>query len=237
VPAEGSFKWLRPAALLVMGGAVLLLRRKIVHWHSELEVELQGLLTGGDERLSATAAPWLRPHGDWNLSVNECVLPDLADCQGRRIAELNLRSRFGCTVVGIERQGYMIPLPAPDSVLYPRDKLLLMGTTKQLEEGKRFLTEVSGLPPAPSEFDDVRMESLPVPPLSPAAGRTLRELSPAQVHQVQIAGINRQGFRILNPGADEAVRGGDELLTLGTPTQLRAFKAWLAEAPVSAEGG
>jgi len=138
--------------------------------------------------------------------------------------------------VGIERQGYMISLPAPDTVLYPRDKLLLMGTTAQLETGKRFLTGVSGLPPAPSEFDDVRMESLPVPARSQAAERTLRELSPAQVHQVQIAGINRHGFRILNPGAEEAVRAGDELLTLGTPAQLRAFKVWLADVSTPVEG-
>ncbi len=236
LPTGGSVKWLLLGTLLVTTGAMFLLKRKIVFWHSELEVELQGLLTGGDERLSATAAPWLRPHEDWNLSVGECVLPDLADCQGKRIAELNLRSKLGCTVVGIERQGYMIPLPAPDAVLYPRDKLLLMGTTAQLAAGKHFLTAVSGLPPAPSEFDDVRMESLPVPEHSPAAGHTLRELSPAQTHHVQIAGINRKGFRILNPGPDEVVRSGDELLTLGTPSQLRAFKVWLAEASVSVEG-
>jgi len=235
LPTGGSVKWLLVGTLLVMTGAMFLLKRKIVYWHSELEVELQGLLTGGDERLSATAAPWLRPHEDWKLSVGECVLPDLADCQGKSIAALGLRSKLGCTVVGIERQGYMISLPAPDAVLYPRDKLLLMGTTAQLAAGKHFLTEVSGLPPAPSEFDDVRMESLPVPASSPAAGHTLRELSPAQTHHVQIAGVNRQGFRILNPGPDEKVRVGDELLTIGTPAQLRAFKVWLTEAAISVE--
>jgi CPA2 family monovalent cation:H+ antiporter-2 len=234
LPTGGSVKWLLLGTVAVTGAAMFLLKRKIVYWHSELEVELQGRLAGSEERMSATAAPWLRPHEEWNLSVGECVLPDLADCQGRRIAELGLRSRFGCTVVGIERQGYMISLPAPDTVLYPRDKILLIGTAAQVAAGKGFLTVVSGLPLAPSEFDDVRMESLPVPPASPAAGRTLRELSPAQVHQVQIAGINRLGNRILNPGADEAVRAGDELLTLGTPAQLRIFKAWLNEGAVAA---
>ncbi len=233
LPAGGSAKWLLLGTALVTGGAVFLLKRKIVYLHSELEVELQGMLAGGDERMSATTTPWLRSHEDWNLSVSDCVLPDLADCQGKRISELNLRSKFGCTVVGIERQGYMIALPAPDAILYPRDKILLMGTAVQVAAGKHFLTVVSGLTPTPSEFDDVRMESLLVPATSPASSRTLRELSPAQAHHVQIAGINRHGLRILNPGADEAVRAGDELLTLGTPAQLLAFKAWLAEAPAS----
>ena len=233
LPTGGSAKWLLLGTVAVTGGAVFLLKRKIVYFHSEMEVELQGMLTGGDERMSATTTPWLRSHEDWNLSVSDCVLPDLADCQGKRINELNLRSRFGCTVVGIERQGYMIALPAPDAILYPRDKILLMGTAPQVATGKHFITLVSGLTPPPSEFDDVRIESLPVPLASHALGRTLRELSPAQAHHVQIAGINRHGLRILNPGADEAVRAGDELLTLGTPAQLRAFKAWLTEEPAA----
>ena len=38
----------------------------------------------------------------------------------------------------------MIPLPQPDAVLYPRDKVLLMGTTDQVNAGRQFLAGVSG---------------------------------------------------------------------------------------------
>jgi monovalent cation:H+ antiporter-2, CPA2 family len=184
----------------------------------------------GDNAVSAdTHAPWLRPEGDWDLSVMECVLPDLADCQGKRIAELELRARFGCTVVGIGRQGYLIPLPTPDTVLYPRDKLLLIGTDEQVKAGKAFLTNVSGVPPSMTEFEDVRMEALIVSEGSPAAGKDLKTLSPSQNYRIQVAGIRRTGLRILNPGADEVIRSGDELLILGTPEQIRGFKEWISE--------
>jgi K+/H+ antiporter YhaU regulatory subunit KhtT len=46
---------------------------------------------------------------------------------------------------------------------------------------------------------------------------------------VQIAGIHRAGVRILNPGASEVLRQGDELLALGTPVQIREFRGWLSE--------
>jgi CPA2 family monovalent cation:H+ antiporter-2 len=212
--------------------ALLVLRRKLIFWHSEMEVEILNVMDIGDAKMSSSAAPWLQPHGEWNLHMVDCTLPDLADCQGRQIAELDLRARFGCSVVGIERQGFMIPLPQPDAVLYPRDKVLLMGTTEQVKAGKEFLSSVSGAPVTDSVFAEVRMEAVVVPLWSRAADRTLGELSPAQNHGVQVAGVHRGGLRILNPSAQEALRGGDEILVLGTPVQIAEFKSWLREHPI-----
>jgi K+/H+ antiporter YhaU regulatory subunit KhtT len=36
-------------------------------------------------------------------------------------------------------------------------------------------------------------------------------------------------MRVLNPGPEERLRTGDELLALGTPVKLRAFRAWVRE--------
>jgi K+:H+ antiporter len=213
---------------------LVVLRRKLILWHSELEVELLSAFETGDDRMTATTAPWLQPHGEWNLHMIDCTLPDLADCQGKKISELQLRSRFGCSVVGIERQGFMIPLPPPDAIFYPRDKVLLLGTTEQVKAGKAFLGAVSGAPPADSLFEEVRMEALAVPEWSRAAGRTLGELSPARDHGVQIAGVHRGRVRILNPSADERLRVGDEILALGATAHLAEFKAWLRDRPAPA---
>ena len=173
-----------------------------------------------------TNAPWLSSHREWKLSVIDCVLPDLADCAGKRISELALRSRFGATVVGIDRQGCLIPLPGPDTVLYPRDKVLLIGTAEQMTAGKAFLQSVTG-DSSGSEFEDVRMESITVPAGSVAAGKDLRTLIPSQGNHVQIAGIRRGSTRVLNPAGDEKVGEGDELLVLGTPEQIHGFREWL----------
>jgi CPA2 family monovalent cation:H+ antiporter-2 len=231
LPAEGTAKWLLLMSALIAIAALLLLRRKLIYWHSEMEVELLSVIETGDNRMTATTAPWLQPHGDWNLNMIDCTLPDLADCQGKKISDLKLRSRYGCSVVGIERQGFMIPLPPADAVLYPRDKVLLLGTGEQVKAGKAFLGAVSGAPAADSLFEEVRMEALAVPGWSRAAGLTLAELAPARIHNVQIAGVNRGGTRILNPSADEQLRAGDEVLVLGAPLHIGEFKAWLAEHP------
>jgi CPA2 family monovalent cation:H+ antiporter-2 len=230
LPMEGRARWIVLATGAVAVIALLVLRRKLIYWHSELEVELKEVFSANEQMEPDLNAPWLRPHGDWNLSVMDCVLPDLADVQGRCIADLDLRARFGCTVVGVGRQGYMISLPSPDTVLYPRDKVLLLGTTRQVAEAKTFLLAVSGLPPAAAEFDDVRMEAMTVPGWSRAAGRDLKTLSPMQVFQVQIAGIRRGNTRTLSPaGRGGRWSSGDELLVLGMPDRIQAFRDWLEE--------
>ncbi len=235
VPAEDTARWLLAVSAGVAVAAVLLLRRKLIYWHCVLEVELKNVIQTSEAKLTSTAPPWLGRHPDWDLHMIDCTLPDLADCQGRTIAELDLRARFGCSVVGIERQGFMIPLPPRESVLYPRDKVLLVGTMEQVRAGQRFLGAVSGNPDTDSLFEEVRMESLTVPAGSGAAGRSLGEIAPARKHGVQIAGIQRNAARILNPGAGEVLQPGDELLALGAPAQIREFRAWLLEKP-AAEG-
>lgn len=231
LPAEGTAKWLLVVSALVALGALVVLRRKLIFWHSEMEVEILSVIDTSDTKMTSTTAPWLQPHGEWNLHMIDCTLPDLADAQGKRIADLDLRARFGCSVVGIERQGFMIPLPTPEAVLYPRDKVLLMGTTEQVKAGRKFLAGVTGVPVTDSVFEEVRMEAVVVPAWSRAAGKTLAELSPAQNHGVQIAGVRRGGLRILNPAAQELLRGADEILVLGTPVDIAEFTVWLRERP------
>jgi CPA2 family monovalent cation:H+ antiporter-2 len=229
LPAEGTTRWLLLGSAFIAAVALLLLRSKLIFWHSQLEVELHSLIETPSEQMTATSAPWLQSHEDWNLQVVDCMLPYLADSQGRTIAELQLRSRFGCSVVGIERQGCMIPLPPPTTALYPRDRVLLMGTAEQVKAGREFLGAVSGSPQSDSVFEEICMVALGVPAWSRAAGRTLADLSPARNHGVQIAGIHRGAQRILNPGGQETLQPGDEVLALGTPVQIRDFKAWLRE--------
>jgi len=229
IPAEDTARWLILSSAIIAVVAILFLRQKLIYWHCLMEVELKSVMDTSEHKMTATTAPWLQPHADWNLHMIDCTLPDLADCQGKTIAGIELRARFGCSVVGVERQGFMIPLPPPEAVLYPRDKVLLLGTTEQVRLARAFLGTVSGAPVSDSLFEEVRMEAVKVPDDSRVEGRTLEDLAPARDHGVQIAGIHRGGVRILNPGGRETVRRGDELLVLGAPVPIVEFKAWLAE--------
>jgi CPA2 family monovalent cation:H+ antiporter-2 len=235
LPLGEVTRWLLIVVSVIAAAGLAVFWRKLIYWHSELEVGLNEILAGADQRGSVTAAPWLRPHGEWNLHISECVLPDLADGRGRSITELAIRAKFGCSVVGIERQGYMIVNPSPETVLYPRDRVLLLGSGPQMVAAKKFLTIVSMAEPGVAGFDEVRMEAIMVPARSKCAGSTLAALALTRHSGVQIAGIGRNGGRIVNPGAGEILREGDEVLVLGNPEQIDAFRAMVREETEAGE--
>jgi CPA2 family monovalent cation:H+ antiporter-2 len=69
------------------------------------------------------------------------------------------------------------------------------------------------------------MQAVELPPGSGLHDRTLAEIALGKAFGLQVAGINRGGRRILNPGGEEKLFTGDELLVLGSPDQITAFKA------------
>src|SRR5207245_1632756 len=128
---------------------------------------------------------------------------------------------------GIERQGYMIAQPTAETVLYPRDKVLLFGTSVQISASRTFLTHVSAENILGSVFDEVRIELVRVPSWSDHAGRTIGDMLPTLKTGAQILGVHRKDRRILNPGGTEVLRASDELLVMGSPDQITAFKTLL----------
>jgi CPA2 family monovalent cation:H+ antiporter-2 len=221
-------RWVPVVAVLLAAAMVIFARQKLVYWHSVVETELQDRIVQNDEKFTGTAAPWLAQHSEWHLGLSECMLPDQADVRGRTLGDLALRAKFGVVVAGIERQGVMVGNPSPETALYPRDKILLLGDPKQTAAGKAFLLGVAGEQPT-STFDEVRMETCELPVDSKLAGRTLAELAPTRHCGVQVAGIHRGGLRILNPSGDEKLLPNDDVLVLGSPDQIAAFKVWARE--------
>lgn len=226
LPLSGGARWVPLVVVAVVVVVVAFFRRKLIYWHSVLETELQDRLAQPVE--GGSTAGWLTPHAEWKLALSECVLPDLADVRGRTIGDLALRTKLGCTVAGVERQGVMVETPAAAFALYPRDRVLLLGNPEQVAAGKSFLTRVSGKLPA-SSFDDVRMEVVKMPETSRLPARTLAELALTREFGVQVAGIHRGGARVLSPGGAEQVAPGDELLVLGSGDQIASLRAWARE--------
>lgn len=62
---------------------------------------------------------------------------------GKLIRELGLRTKTGASIVGIDRQGTVLINPGPDEELMPGDEVLLLGTSQQLEQARKFLRHMA----------------------------------------------------------------------------------------------
>ena len=220
-------------AFLIVTGILILASaffwKRLVYFHSRLEVELRSQLQ--------TA---LSPHGvappiltllqerkdHWNIQAEEFVLPHFAAAAGKKIADLALRKRFGCSIASIDRHGIVLTNPTADTILYPYDKLLLLGSAGQIDAAVKAMSAIRPDSPA-FEIEEFSLETVVVPEGSPRAGKPLFELDPIRQAGVQVTGIERRGHRVLTPSGADHFEGGDELLVLGTPRQINEFEQWL----------
>ena len=175
---------------------LLLLRRTLTRLHSRVEDELNEVLEAADEHPVRGYQQLLQPHQEWNIQIQEVVLPDNAECAGQTLSELELRRQFGCSVAGVERHGFPIPNPSPDLVLYPGDKLLLLATPKQMTPVRDFIGRTKAATTKTYLSEDIEMEGVRVPESSPAAGNMLIEL------EIPAATGARQHFKS-RPGIEE----------------------------------
>jgi CPA2 family monovalent cation:H+ antiporter-2 len=223
-PAHPSVWW-GPLAVAAVAAVVLaLLWRRLVYWHSDMEVRLHESVAATDAGVAALLA---QTPQDWELHIEEVVLPEHSVAAGRSLRELDLRRRHGCVVVGVDRHGSALVNPDGTTVLYPLDHVLMLGAREQLAAARHELEEPTERTPAPA-LGDLLIHRVRVPESSPHVGRTLEELDLRRVAGVQIAGIQRGAERLLNPYGQEKMLARDELLVLGTPDQLRTFRRWLA---------
>ncbi|WP_429884520.1 cation:proton antiporter [Geoalkalibacter halelectricus] len=225
LPAETLplWAWLAIAGVLAVG--LVVFSRRLLFWHGEWQKSLEEAFSDSSVADRVPQPQWLERSSDWDIQAQEVVLPERAACSGRSIAELQIRSRFGCSIVEISRGGHTILSPDPAQNLYSGDRLLLIGTATQLAAARTGLEQVR-TDDELEDFEAARLETVWVP-AGPRVGLSLAELEILKQTGVMVAGIRRDGEKIINPGGEDRLAEGDELLILGSPQQIRHFKGWL----------
>ena len=161
------------------------------------------------------------------MSLAEVIIPEHADVVGLSISRVGLRNQFACTIVSIERHGMLISNPDSEEILYPKDKLLLLGTEESLRKAEAWFVRAERQEEEVA-LSEMSFSHLTVPATSPRVGKSLRDLAVKSHFGVQIVGIERNDFSVLSPGPEESLKSGDQLLVLGTPEQVNEMAFWLA---------
>ncbi|MDY0384964.1 cation:proton antiporter [Trichlorobacter sp.] len=226
-PVEALSKWALLTIVALLATVLFIFSRRLIYWHSRWHGSISTVFTDSDALEVTHRRLWMQNSVGWDINLQQFSLPEQATCSGKSIAELQIRSRLGCTIVEIERQGYTIVAPEPAMVLYPGDRLLLLGTAEQITALREELNRVKADDQVP-DFDAVRLQSVPVP-AGPHVGASLAELSIPLHTGVLVVGINRSGVKTINPAGEEQLSEGDELLLLGSPNQISQFEAWLSD--------
>ena len=85
----------------------------------------------------------------------------------------------------------------------------------------------------PSLLREANLERVAIARDSAAAGKLIRELQLRAETGASIVGIERTGSNIINPGPDEELQHGDQVLLLGTRAELDSAKSALSKQGAS----
>lgn len=226
VPMASLSHWVWLAIAAGLAIVLLIFSRRLIYLHSKWHHSLRDVFTAGLPPARQRMLQWEEHSNDWQINLQELIIPDQAACSGSSIADLAVRSRYGCSVVEVERHGHTIINPRPSTTLYSGDRLLLVGAAEQITALRTELEQLQKNETA-LHFNEARLETVLVPP-GWCSGKTLAELEIPRHTGVLVVGIDRSGSRIINPSGREQLFEGDLLLALGSPEQVADLKQWLS---------
>ena len=174
------------------------------------------------QKKSGRRTDMLRTLAPWDAHLVRLKVHPNSKAAGARIQELELRSRHGLNVVVIRRGMRHLVAPGPQTVIFPKDELLVLGTDDQVEAARGFLENPPGRTDRFEEESDTGYElrSVAVSEEAPLSGKTLRECAIRERFGVMVVGMEHQGKRILNPETDQRIRPGDLLWIVGETQKL-----------------
>jgi len=124
--------------LVIVGLIAWLLWRSFIRVYSKAQFALQETLSQTPPSKPDHAAPAL-PSLFREADLESVVITADSPAVGKRIREVELRSRTGASIVGIERSGVSLINPGPEEELQPGDQVLILGNRAQLDAGKAAL--------------------------------------------------------------------------------------------------
>ena len=151
---------------------------------------------------------------DWPVSFLEVRIKSDAVAAGQTIASLPLRSVTGVSILAISRGGQMHYDPPPDFIIFPGDRLLIMGPPERLKEAEQLLNTLEARD-GPKKEDQFAIAELHIANDSSLAGRSLAELRFRQQYGATLIGIERGEQQITAVSPADLIQGGDRLIIIG----------------------
>ncbi|WP_278927136.1 cation:proton antiporter [Leyella stercorea] len=161
---------------------------------------------------------------DRDIHISEIEIPENSTWSGLCLAELRLSNRFGIYVSSILRGHRRINIPGGDDIVFPGDKLQVIGSDSQLAAAHAALA-VDIEPDDPDiEKREMRLSQIIIDKHSPFVGKTLPETGLRSEFNCMVVGREEGKENLSMVGATYKMRLGDILWIVGEDEALRRLQ-------------
>ena len=161
---------------------------------------------------------------DRDIHIGQFLIPEDSEWAGKSLKELKFRNRFGVHVSCIIRGVQRINIPTGSTVLFPNDKIQVIGDDEQLSGfGKTMNTEVYKEDPE-IEKRDMKLRQLVISGNSPFIGKTLSESGIRDKYNCMVVGVEegQEKLTMINPS--RTFCKGDILWVVGEEEALNKLE-------------
>lgn len=213
-PYSSILHWIIAAALV---GAIAL-SRHIRSGSSYIDRLFQRNLQSRDNyaRRSGKAAPkyagQLLSH-DVHLTILQ--LPQNTTLAGQTLAQLDLSRRMGVMVSAIVRQDRRINIPGADTILFPGDRLQIIGSDENIKAITDYVRQNIHTSTTTLDDNEMVLRSLTIRPDSVLCNKTVRNSRLREDYGCMLVGFQEDDGLITLPDPDRLITDGDILWIVG----------------------
>ena len=166
------------------------------------------------------------PHdltGDIHIELFE--ISNYSECIGKSLVDLNLRHLYGINIISIMRGNCRIDLPKRDEVLYPHDKILVVGNDDQMRKIKDIFEKDETQLEACPIHETMDIHQIQLHPDSPFVHKALTECKFTEQYQCLVIGYKRSGNFVENPPSRTIFESDDILWIVGEKSAVEEIEA------------
>ena len=157
---------------------------------------------------------------DRDVHMADMDIPADSLWAGKTLRELELRNRFGVHVSSILRAGRRINIPDGNSIVFPADRLQVIGSDEQLSAMASAMRQDVFGDDADLEKRETKLRQMVIAPGSPLAGKSLRESGIRDVYGCLVVGIEEGKENLSLPDPERKFMPGDVVWVVGEEDAL-----------------
>ncbi len=162
---------------------------------------------------------------DRDIHIGDFTIPEDSEWAGRTLASLRFATRFGVHVSSILRGSQRINIPGGDAIIFPGDKLQVIGNDEQLQAFGTALK--ADLVPEDPHIEDreMRLQKMKLPARCPFIGMSLSESGIRSRYNCMLVGVEGGQHDLTMIDASRKFKQGDIIWVVGERQSIQDLVA------------
>ena len=160
---------------------------------------------------------------DRDIHIADFEVPSDSQWMGNTLKQLSLGQKYGVHVSSIMRGGHRLNIPDGDYIIFPGDRLQVIGSDEQLSKfGQALATELLG-EDHDVESREMKLRQLIIGSNSPFVGKTLEESGIRSLYSCMVVGLEEGKENLSQVSPKRRFMEGDIIWVVGERESLEAL--------------